>query len=144
MHPRVMAERRMAAQQRMSEAVRVLSDRFGVPAPEPRAVRAVDQATRGLFDLEDTAVFLAALADATAPTASLPDASERMASLTVAEAVDLIADADGETLDALAAAETAGKDRKGVHAAIDARRMELATAEPEAGSKPEDGDAGTE
>lgn len=65
MHPRVMAERRATAQERMSAAVGVLSHRFGVQLEDRPPVRAADQWTAALFGMEQIATFLDALVVAT-------------------------------------------------------------------------------
>jgi hypothetical protein len=138
MHPQVLAQRSGLVQQRLAAAASVLSDRFDIPTPPP-APRAYDPAVSALYERERIAELLEAMVAATSPAAELPDDAARLTAMTVTEARTLIEDTeDVATLDVLADAERAGKDRKGVHEAIEVRRSELASVSVEEDATSED------
>lgn len=81
MHPRVIAQRRAQAHERMTEAAGLLAGRFGIALEDRPPVRALDAATGALLDLEQTAAFLEALVAATAP-APEPEPAKPAATVT--------------------------------------------------------------
>lgn len=130
MGPAIRAAREQVAQERLLAAAEQLAGRFGLHA-QHEALTAARQGVRdplvaGLFQREAIADLLEALLAATEPTAEVPSPDERLADLTAAEIGLRIDTMDAATLDRLEALETAGRQRKTVLAAIDARRAQLA------------------
>lgn len=127
----ILAARTQVAQEKMLAAAEALADRFGLTDRHQALIdaRSKDRDVAMLLQREAVAELLDALVKATDPGVPVPDDTERMDVLTVAEAKERIDAAGAETLDAIEAAETAGKGRKGVLAAIAARRDVLTVAE---------------
>lgn len=140
---RILAARRATASERLHAAAETLADRFGLTdqVHALRAARSKDRDVDALLRAEATADLLDALVTVTNPTESLPDESERLGVLNVTEATALIEGATAEEVDALEAAEAAGKQRKGVYEAIHARRAAL-EAEAEAAATDDGADSG--
>jgi len=123
------AARTQLAQERLFTAVDAVAKRFGL-TDEAEAVKAAragikDPGVAALYQLEQTAALLEALASRTEPTETLPSGEERMAAQTVTELRALIESADPDELDRLETLEADGKARKGVLQAIEARRTDL-------------------
>jgi hypothetical protein len=124
----IRAAHEQIASERILAASAILADRFALPELGAALAAAGhrDPSIDALFKAEATADLLDALVDATAPQTDIPNASDRLGALTVTEAEALIADVQTvDELDALEAAEVAGKQRKGIYVALQARRDEL-------------------
>lgn len=123
----ILAARRQVAGERALLAAERLADRFGLAEQHAAltAARHKDKDLDRLYREEAIADFLEALDARTGPAEDLPDHSQRLGAMTVAEVEAEINDADAETLDALENAERNGKARKGVLAAIETRRTEF-------------------
>lgn len=120
----IQAARQQIANERIGAAAHTLAERFGVheQAAALRTAGHQDAALATLFKAEATANLLEGVVQATGPQVDDP-----ISGLTVDDATTLIGSvAHAAELDTLEAAEQAGKQRKGVLAAIAARREALA------------------
>lgn len=136
-----LAARNQVALERMLAAAEVLADRFGLAEQlaSLRDARNKNQDVAALFQREAIAELMEAMAKGTDPGQPLPDDTERLNVLTVPEIAERIASADLEALEVIEEAELAGKSRKGVLSAIEARRAEL-DAEAQGDESEEEGE----
>jgi hypothetical protein len=139
MGPGTLAARAPMARDRIAAAAQLLAKRFGIElgGPPPGRPPVRDPHTRAMLAQEDAADLLERLLEATSPAADIPTPADVAQGHTVAELLPIIAEADADQLDRIEQAEKDGKDRAGVHNAIEKRRLQL--LEELENEAPEDG-----
>jgi 3-hydroxyisobutyrate dehydrogenase-like beta-hydroxyacid dehydrogenase len=119
-----------------AEAV-TLAKRLGLDASGIKDFYDRSSGVNWLLRLEAIHTLLKDANAATSPAAEIPTPADVAQGHTVAELLPIIAEADADQLDRIEQAEKDGKDRAGVHNAIEKRRLQL--LEELENEAPEDG-----